>query len=161
MQLNRNKHRDWTEASGVKSGEDTYCTERTEAPAGEESWAGQLTAAHRKRSRRRKEMEGVSKTIRVKGMRLGQSWKVNYQPPCLWNATGISFLHQMRIRPLASFTFNLQELGKKREIDRTGDWSSLFILWLLRGKLLPTTFWPEGTPARIKTSASIRKITCG
>mgnify|MGYP001855210805 CR=1 len=36
MQLNRNEHRDHTEALGVKSREDTYCTERTEAPAGEE-----------------------------------------------------------------------------------------------------------------------------
>lgn len=37
MQLNRNRHRDHTEALGAKRSNDTYCRERTEGPAGEES----------------------------------------------------------------------------------------------------------------------------
>lgn len=55
-----------------------------------------------------------------------------------------------------SFIFNLQELGKSHEIDRTGDWSFLFILRLLRRKLSASTLWPVGMPARAKTSASVR-----
>lgn len=156
MQLNRNEHRDHTEALGVKSREDTYCTERTEAPAGEEGWAGQLAAAHREGSRRGKEMKGVYKTIKSEMSKIRT--KLESEPPafplmgCNWSEMVFLVPDENR----ESFMFNLQELGKNQEIDRTGDWSPLIILRLLRRKLSASTLQPVKIPARAKTSASIR-----
>lgn len=144
----------WGFRSKVKR-KDTYCTEKTEGPAGEASWAGQLTATHTKGNRRGKEMEGVSKMRRVKCRRLGQSWKLNCQLLCLWDVTRdrICISWELGFLPPHSIC---KRLVKNCQIKRTGVWIPLFILRLPRRKLPLPMLWPVGTPARAKTSVFIR-----